>query len=82
MTFNFILVELIFKKLTQNHKSICPNSWHNKKSLAQLGIPANIQNNCIKLHGFTFRFDVTRFLHTDEKFFKLENSFAVFYDQL
>ena len=52
--------------------SICPHIWYNKKILAQLGTPANIQNNYIKLSGFVFRLDVTRFLP--------ENSFADFYD--
>ena len=39
----------------------------------------HIQNNYIKFTGFTFRLDVTRFL-LQRKFFKPENSFAV-YDQ-
>ena len=60
--------------------SIFPNSWHKKKSLAQLGRPANNQNNYIKLSGFTFRLDVTRFLQRG-KFFNPENSFAGFCDQ-
>ena len=68
------------QKLTWNYLSICPDSWHNKKSLALLGKPANTQNNYIKLSGFTFRLDVTRFLDQG-KFFNAENSFAVFYDQ-
>ena len=50
------------------------------RSLEQLGTPANIQNNYIKLSGFTFTPDVTRFLHR-EKFINPENSFTVFYDQ-
>ena len=51
-----------------------------KKNLAQLGTPANIQNNDTELSGCTFRLDVTKFLHQG-KFFNPENSFAVFYDQ-
>ena len=49
-------------------------------SLVQLGTPQNIQNNSIKLYEFTFRLDVTRFMHQG-KFFNPENSFAVFCDQ-
>ena len=47
------------QKLTRNYTSICPRSWHNEKSLAQLGTQPNILNNYIKLSGFTFRLDVT-----------------------
>ena len=42
-------------------------------------MPANIQNNYIKLFGFTFRLDATRFLHRG-KFFNPENFFAVFFN--
>ena len=31
------------RKLTWNYLSICPDSQNNKKSLVQLGTPANIQ---------------------------------------
>ena len=51
-----------------------------KKDLAQLDTPANIQDNYTKLSCFTFRLDVTRFLHRG-RFVDPENSFAVFYDQ-
>ena len=51
-----------------------------KTILAQLGTPTNIQNSYIKLSAFTFRLDVTRFLHR-VKFFNSKTSFAVFYDQ-
>ena len=48
------------------------NSRTNSKLLrylAQLGTPANIQNNYIKLSGFTFRLDVTKFLHREKLFY-------------
>ena len=75
-TFNFTLVKT--QELTLNYLSIRPNSWHNKKSLAQIATPANIQNNYIKPSAF--RLDATRLVHR-RKFFNSENSFAVFHDQ-
>ena len=67
------------QKLNRSYLGICPNSWQNKKRLAQLDTLANIQNNYIKLSGYYFRLDATRFLHRG-KFSNPENSFAVFYD--
>ena len=50
------------------------------KQSSTIDTAAKIQNNYIKLSGFTFRLIVTRFLLRG-KFFKPKNSFAAFYDK-
>ena len=67
--------QIVFQK-----SKYCPDSWRNRKRIAQLDTPVNIQINYVKLSGFTFRLDVTKFLRWG-KFFNPENSYAVFYEQ-
>ena len=81
MDFQFYSSWVKTQKLTWSYLSICSSSWHNNKNLAQLGTQANIENDYIKLSGFAFRLDVTRFLQRG-KFFNPENSFKVFMTNL
>ena len=68
------------QKLTRNYLNICPDPWQNKKNIVQLATPASIQNDYMKLSGFTFKLDVSRFLYRGN-FFNPENFFVDFYDQ-